>query len=79
MNPEATVTEFQIGGRLIPRKLVTENAAAVTAAFRLINSYGALISGITGSFVKPSGQPANSVNPVWRDSIISATLLMSVM
>ena len=45
MNPIYTVTETQIGGRLIPYSTVTSDTAAFVTALRSIADYGALISG----------------------------------
>lgn len=69
--PVNNVTEYNIGGRLIPRSLIETNMTALMAALRYICAEG---SGVSGVSVNVSSYPlnvANSVNPVWRTSIYS--------
>ena len=78
-NPPSNVTEFNIGGRLIPRALLMSqsSAAAVTDALRFIVTQGAVVSGVSVNVAK-GAKVANSVNPAWRSSIMSAVIGMCV-
>lgn len=76
--PVNNVTEYNIGGRLIPRELVETNITALMTALKFIVSEG---SGVSGVSVNVSSYPlgvTNSVNPVWRTSIYSFVLGMCV-
>ncbi|CAJ2507919.1 Uu.00g091050.m01.CDS01 [Anthostomella pinea] len=71
VEPTNNVTEYNIGGRLIPRSLVETNLTALMATLQYIVADG---SGVSGISVNVSSYPldvANSVNPVWRTSIYS--------
>lgn len=74
-NPPSNVTEFNIGGRLIPRALLLSQdpAAAVTDAFRFIVAQGGVISGVSVGVAK-GAKANNSVNPAWRSAIASAVI-----
>jgi hypothetical protein len=74
MNPPANVTEFQLGGRLIPRSVVQSNPKGLTTVFRNIGENGGVISGVSLSVPKKPGTPANAVNPAWRDAMIDIVL-----
>ncbi|KAJ0158908.1 putative FAD-linked oxidoreductase [Colletotrichum tanaceti] len=76
MNPEPAVTEFNIGGRLMPRSLVADDAstAALTDTLRSIANGGALVSGLTINVARPAGAVANSVHPAWRTALFSAVV-----
>ncbi|KUI68196.1 6-hydroxy-D-nicotine oxidase [Cytospora mali] len=72
--PVNNVTEYNIGGRLIPRSLVEANITALMTTLKYIVAEG---SGVSGVSVNVSSYPlnvANSVNPVWRTSIYSFVL-----
>ncbi|GFP56514.1 FAD-linked oxidoreductase sor8 [Trichoderma asperellum] len=71
-NPPPNVTEYNIGGRLIPRTLLESqtSATSVVNAYRFINEAGAVISGVNVNVSNGTKVP-NSVNPVWRSSITS--------
>lgn len=76
--PFNNVTEYNIGGRLIPRDLVETNMTALMSALKFLVAEGAGISGVS---VNVSSYPigvANSVNPLWRTSIYSFVLGMYV-
>lgn len=74
--PFNNVTDYNIGGRLIPRSLVETNVTALMKAFKYIvadNPDG----GISVVSVNVSSYPLNvrnSVNPVWRTSIFSVVI-----
>ena len=74
MNPPNNITEFQLGGRLIPRSLVESKPGALTAALRTINENGAIISGVSINVTQKAGSPPNAVSPAWRDAVISIVL-----
>lgn len=71
-NPPPNITEYNIGGRLIPRTLLESQSSAtsVVNAYRFINEAGAVISGVNVNVSNGTKVP-NSVNPVWRSSITS--------
>jgi hypothetical protein len=71
-NPPPNVTEYNIGGRLIPRTLLESQSSATSLvdAYRFINEAGAVISGVCVN-VSNGTKVANAVNPVWRTSITS--------
>ncbi|KAK2013378.1 FAD binding domain-containing protein [Colletotrichum eremochloae] len=74
MNPEPAVTEFNIGGRLMPRTLVADNASAdnLTQTLRSIVNDGGLISGLSINVARPDGVVPNAVTPAWRSALFSA-------
>lgn len=76
MNPEPAVTEFNIGGRLMPRTLVADDASATTftTALKSIIDNGAIISGLTINVARDSSATPNAVNPAWRTALISAVV-----
>ncbi|KAL0782264.1 hypothetical protein CaCOL14_000170 [Colletotrichum acutatum] len=76
MNPEPAVTEFNIGGRLMPRTLVADDASAASlmTALRSILDNGGIISGLTINVARAANAVANSVNPAWRTALFSAVV-----
>ncbi|KAK2051931.1 FAD binding domain-containing protein [Colletotrichum caudatum] len=76
MNPEPAVTEYNIGGRLMPRSLVADDASAssLTETLRSIANSGGLISGLSINVARPDGAVANAVTPVWRTALFSAVV-----
>lgn len=70
MNPPNNVTEFQLGGRLIPRSIIEQNASGLIAALQTVNNNGAVISGVSVNATKKAGYPPNAVNPAWRTAAI---------
>jgi hypothetical protein len=70
MNPPSNVTEYQLGGRLIPRSIVESNSSALVAAMQNVNNQGAVISGVSVNATQKPGYPINAVNPVWRTAAI---------
>lgn len=67
------IQQLNIGGRLIPRSLVTSESAAsnLTSALEYILDNNGLLAGVSMS---PSKKPLfpNSVNPYWRETIFLA-------
>lgn len=77
MFPYNNITEYNIGGRLIPKSLVETNSSAATLldTLNFIITQGGIVSGSSldvSSF--PSGGVQNSVNPVWRTSILDLVI-----
>ncbi|KAL7930102.1 hypothetical protein V8C35DRAFT_283682 [Trichoderma chlorosporum] len=74
-NPPPNVTEYNIGGRLIPRTLFTTAAGAanVTDAYRFINNAGGVVSGVSVN-VTNGAKVSNAVNPAWRTAITSTVI-----
>ncbi|OHE90392.1 FAD binding domain-containing protein [Colletotrichum orchidophilum] len=76
MNPEPAVTEYNIGGRLLPRSLVADDAstASLVDALKSILDNGGIVSGLTVNVARPANAIANAVNPAWRTALISAVV-----
>jgi hypothetical protein len=76
-NPPPNVTEYNIGGRLIPRTLLESStkAASVVNAYRFINENGGVISGVCVN-VSKGAKVSNAVNPAWRSAITSNVIGM---
>ncbi|RAH57092.1 FAD binding domain protein [Aspergillus piperis CBS 112811] len=72
-SPWMAVTEFQIGGRLIPRSTVDDELRPLVESFRTITDYGAVVAGVSFNASR-STIPDNSVNPAWRDALIRIVL-----
>ncbi|RJE17854.1 isoamyl alcohol oxidase [Aspergillus sclerotialis] len=73
MNPPSNITEFQLGGRLMPRSTIENNTTALINSLQKIIQYGAIVSGISLN-VSRILPPDNAVNPAWRDTGIHITL-----
>lgn len=61
---------YQFGSRLIPRSLFEEDPAALTAAMMNVTARGATSAGNVASFAGNSSDLWNSVNPVWRTTMM---------
>ncbi|EHK18382.1 uncharacterized protein TRIVIDRAFT_58448 [Trichoderma virens Gv29-8] len=74
-NPPPNVTEYNIGGRLIPRTLFTtaSGAASVVNVYRSINNAGGVVSGVSLN-VANGTKVSNAVNPAWRTAITSTVI-----
>lgn len=74
------ISEFNLGGRIIPRSLVESNqsASALTNAIHTIVDNGGILAGV--SFM-PDKLPAvpNSAHPAWRKSVFLAFFGMYVI
>lgn len=73
MNPDMNITEMNIGGRLIPRSLVSSNssAARLTRAIDYILRKNGVVAGVSENVGK-SPTSRNSVHPYWRESVFLA-------
>ncbi|KAI5862507.1 hypothetical protein GGS23DRAFT_610167 [Durotheca rogersii] len=77
MFPVNNITEYNIGGRLVPKSLLQTNSSAESLldAINFITSRGGVVSGNSmdvSSF--PSGGVRNSVNPVWRTAVLDLVI-----
>lgn len=77
--PVSNVTEYNIGGRLIPRSLVENNTTALVDTLKYIASEGAVISAVSANVSSYPLDVANSVNSVWRSSIYSIVIGLYVL
>ncbi|KAL1869590.1 hypothetical protein Daus18300_005444 [Diaporthe australafricana] len=73
MNPDINITEMNIGGRLIPRSLVSSNdsAANLTSAIKEIVSNRGILAGVSENVGRPPTSP-NSAHPYWRETLFLA-------
>ncbi|KAI1459599.1 hypothetical protein F4805DRAFT_455765 [Annulohypoxylon moriforme] len=80
MFPDNNITEYNIGGRLIPKSLLESksSAASLLDALNFITSQGGAVSGSSMDVSKfPSIGINNSVNPVWRSAILDLVIGLS--
>ncbi|GKZ96526.1 CAZyme family AA7 [Aspergillus niger] len=73
MSPDENITEYNLGGRFIPRQLLDREPQTVVDRFRRIAGSGAVISGISVN-ASHGNTHANSVNPAWRDAAIDVVV-----
>ncbi|KAJ5716008.1 FAD binding domain protein [Penicillium malachiteum] len=73
MNPGVNITEYQIGGRLIPRSVLESNPASFISTLQSISQEGGVISGVSLN-VSQNQAAVTSVNPAWRNAAISVVL-----
>lgn len=80
MNPEMNITEMNIGGRLIPRSLVSSNssAARLCKAINHILHNNGIFAGIAENVGTPPSSP-NSIHPYWRETVFLAFFGMYVL
>ncbi|PVH92519.1 FAD-binding domain-containing protein [Periconia macrospinosa] len=72
------VSDYNLGGRLIPRSLIEENPQAFTDAVRFIGSQ-TIISGVTFNVDKGVASPNDvAVNPYFRKALMGISLGTSV-
>lgn len=74
MFPRNNITEYNIGGRLIPKQLLETDSTALLDALKFIIAEGGFVS---GNSLDVSGFPIgvqNSVNPVWRTAIMNMVI-----
>lgn len=73
LNQYQNVTEFNIGGRLIPESLVTtpQSADSLAEAIKYITANGAIFAGVSANVSRPPPIP-NSAHPEWRKSVFLA-------
>lgn len=81
MTPACTITEFLLGGRLIPRWVMERNAHELVNRFRIINEYGAIVSGISINVAAGHRHrhADNAVNPAWREAATDIVIGMYVL
>ena len=74
-DPPWNVSQYQIGGRLIPRSLVENNVSALVQAERQIigSGIGAIMTGVCLN-VSVANPAINSVNPYWRTAMFDAVV-----
>jgi hypothetical protein len=73
-DPSQNITNYSIGGRLIPRSVVESNTSALVAAIKDINYLGGGLSGVAVNVAERAETPSNSVNPAWRKALVSLTI-----
>lgn len=86
MSPPLNITEYNIGGRLIPRSVVEFNASAFTDTLWGILHQGGVISGITvnatlnnnSSSSSSSNKMENAVHPAWRTAAANIVVALYV-
>ncbi|KAM7210500.1 hypothetical protein V8F06_014113 [Rhypophila decipiens] len=73
LNPYQNITEFNIGGRLIPKSLVAnrKSADSLANAIEYITANGGIFAGISADVSKGPSIP-NSAHPAWRKSAFLA-------
>lgn len=76
--PFNNITEYNIGGRLIPRSLVEMDINTLMTTLKYIVAESAGVSGVSVNVSSFPLNVANSVNPVWRTSIYSFVLAQYV-
>lgn len=88
MSPPLNITEYNIGGRLIPRAVVEFNASAFTDALWDILHQGGVISGITVNATlnnnsnnnnNRSTKIENAVHPAWRTAAANIVVALYVL
>lgn len=80
MNPEMNITELSIGGRLIPRSLISSNASAAhlsRAIDYILRNNGTFIGVSENVGISPTFN--NSVHPYWRETVFLAVFGMYVL
>ncbi|EPE26888.1 FAD-binding protein [Glarea lozoyensis ATCC 20868] len=75
LNPEMNITEFNLGGSLIPRSLVATNKSvtALVAGLKSVTDNGGILAGVSMDVSKTPPVP-NAAHPAWRDSLFLAFL-----
>ncbi|KAF2759924.1 FAD binding domain protein [Pseudovirgaria hyperparasitica] len=70
MNPLTETSSFDIGSRLIPRRVLRDNPSGIAETMQSLQRYGIVFSGVSFNVSKPSKSP-NAVNQAWRESYVS--------
>jgi hypothetical protein len=71
--PSVEVSNLNIGGRFIPRRLIQNNTQALTSAIRNITAQGAIFSGVSFN-VSMHAPDSISANPHWRETAFDAVI-----
>ena len=76
MFPPNNITEFNLGGRLMPKCLLESDSSVdkVLDALIFINGQGAIISGNSFDVSDFPSKVENSVNPAWRKAITNLVI-----
>ncbi|PYH42558.1 FAD-dependent oxidoreductase [Aspergillus saccharolyticus JOP 1030-1] len=76
MSPDVNISAYNLGGRLLPRRLLDSDPAILVDRFRSILASGAVLSGVSvnASRELPRNTPPNAVNPAWRDAAIDLVI-----
>ncbi|PWI70220.1 FAD binding domain-containing protein [Purpureocillium lilacinum] len=72
------VERYQFGGRLIPRKVLQDETSrnAFVSVVNNLTANGILAVGSAAAYSnKPAGSADNSVNPVWRSTLVQLQLI----
>lgn len=67
-------SEWQYGGRLVPRSSIENNHIAFSAALNNLTSHVGMLVGTAGNF-NPRHEVNNSVNPAWCSTILELQVL----
>lgn len=75
LNPDMNITEFNLGGSIIPRSLVASDSSATSLAtgIKSILSNGGILAGVSMDVSQSPTHP-NAVHPDWRSSLFLAFL-----
>ncbi|KAE8151235.1 hypothetical protein BDV25DRAFT_128923 [Aspergillus avenaceus] len=71
-NPHLNITDYQIGGRLLPRSTI-DNNPSLLPTFQEIVAFNTSIAGVSLN-VSRGRWPSNAVNPVWREAGMAVVL-----
>ncbi|KAL1961987.1 hypothetical protein VTN77DRAFT_722 [Rasamsonia byssochlamydoides] len=74
MTPPSNITDFQLGGRLIPRSVLDSNPHGLVTALRSASDHGTLVSGVAVNVSRQAHIPDNGVNPALRNAAISIVI-----
>ncbi|KAG5656754.1 hypothetical protein KAF25_010307 [Fusarium avenaceum] len=69
-NGHIEASQFQYGGRLIPRSVLENNNVEFNKVIRNLTSSGLVLAGSSGKFASYPGI-SNAVHPAWRKAIMS--------
>lgn len=70
------VESYQFGSRLIPRSLLEDDAAAFGEALANVTLLGTTAAGSISAYSGNTSDQWNSVNPVWRDTLMQLQLTL---
>ncbi|KAE8156021.1 FAD/FMN-containing dehydrogenase [Aspergillus tamarii] len=75
MSPDVNVTEYNLGGRFIPRSVLDSEPSALAERLRRITGQDAAIAGISVNASRSDqNNQINSVSPAWRDAAIAVVV-----
>ena len=75
LNPEMNITEFNLGGSLVPRSLLQSksSAKALVSAIKSVLDNGGIFAGVAMDYSQTPSIP-NAAHPEWRNSLFLAFL-----